>query len=350
MNEITSSKVNSLNSLKSVPKFEKVHQEPTILWKKIQENKTFEIIFQVAFGLSTFLAFTAIILPASIVLACINFVALMTLGLCSPALLHPTTAKIWRTVKNKIFGVFTDLLYLPKTILITPLAFKSNVSHKIEKGNGPLIVFVHGFFHNKTCWETLSAKIQQETKNSRNPITQKDIYAINLGDPLTVEEIDHYARHLATMLEQIRNNRNLKTLDVILDGHSMGGLVSAHFATSYASLVGINVLRIISNGTPWHGTPMAYIGSLTKCGKEMLPDHSFHKELAIRIQPISEKIYTIASKGDTIVPYKSALGTELDIPEDNRFTLDFPVGHIAMQYSKQNQMENIRLIKEVIEK
>jgi hypothetical protein len=133
----------------------------------------------------------------------------------------------------------------------------------------------------------------------------------------------------------------------------MGGLVSAHFATTYASLTGVNVLRLIANGTPWHGTLMAHIGSLTQCGKEMLPDDPFQIQLKDKIndksKQISDKIYTIASKGDTIVPFHSARGAELDIPESHRFTLNCPAGHLAMQYYPQSHNENIRLILEAIE-
>lgn len=337
------------NLVLTTPDFERVRQEPNILWQTIHKHKFFEILLQATVGIGTFITFTAAILPASIVLTSVSLVALLALGLCSPALLHPGAAKIWTMAKNKIFGLLSDLFYLPKVISVTPFAFKPNFSAKVEKGNGPLVVFVHGFLHNKTCWESQTRKLQEDTKNDPHPITLRDIYAINLGEPLTVEEIDHYARYLATMLEQIRFKRGLETLDIVLDAHSMGGLVSAHFATTYAHLVGVNVLRIISNGTPWHGTPMAYIGSIAKCGKEMLPEHTFHKELTKKInETIKDKIYVIASKGDTIVPYNSALGAELDIPEDHRITLDVPAGHLAMNELPQSINENMRLIKEAV--
>lgn len=343
-----------MNIQESLPiTFEKVQEESNILWKQIHKSKFFEVCFQAMVGVGTTLGFVAVVLPASVLLTAISFIGLFALGLTSPALLHPTTAKTWTMVKDKIFGVITDMICLPNVTLILPLAFKPNASAKEEKGDKPLVVMVHGFLHNKTCWENLSRKLIKQTRNSPQPITEKDIYAINLGEPLTIEKIDYYARCLATKLEKIRNKRGLDKLDVVLDCHSMGGLVSAHFMTKYASLAGVNVLRLIANGTPWHGTPMAHIGSLTECGKEMLPDDPFHVQLKDRINDktkgIGEKIYTIASKGDTIVPFHSARGRELDIPESHRFTLNCPTGHIAMQYYPQSHKENIRLILEAIE-
>ncbi|HEV8052532.1 MAG TPA: hypothetical protein VGP47_08555, partial [Parachlamydiaceae bacterium] len=235
----------------------------------------------------------------------------------------------------------------PYAVLITPLAFKSNVSHKKNEGDKPLVVFVHGFLHNKTCWESLVKKLGYDTSGKDCPITKKDIYAINLGEPLTIEEIDHYARYLATKLEQIRIKRGLETLDVVMDCHSMGGLVAARFLT-YAPMVGVNVVRLIANGTPWHGTPLAHIATVATCGREMTPDHDFQKELVENVNAIGERVFTIASKGDTVVPYHSALGVGLDIPEDHRFTLDMPFGHLAMLHSPQAQTENVRLIEEGI--
>lgn len=347
MNDITTKSM-SVNSDLPQATFERVRQEPNKLWKKIHESDFFRNVFQAVVGTFVAVTFTSVILPASLLLAAISLVGLITLGLSSPALLHPTSAKVWRTVKNKILGLLTDLLCLPNAVLITPLAFKPNVSIKQNEGNNPLVVFVHGFLHNKTCWESLANKLCQDTKDTDHSITQKDIYAINLGEPLTIEEIDHYARFLATKLEKIRIKRNLEKLDVVLDGHSMGGLVSAHFATTYASLVGVNVIILISNGTPWHGTLMAHLGSLTSCGKEMLPNHASQTELAGKIENIRDLVFTIASKGDTIVPYDSARGSELKIDETHRFTLDQPFGHLAMQYSEQGQTLNVKLITEGI--
>lgn len=326
--------------------FERVRKEPNSLWKKFYKNPIFQQTLNATKGVGFALAYAVLILPTTLVLTAINFVALTVLGLCSPALLHPTTTKLWNTAKNKIFGIFTDLMALPKFTVETHLAFKANVSSKEESGNKPLVVFVHGFLHNRSCWGTLTEKLIKETADSEDPLTEKDIYAINLGEPITVEGIDHYARYLATKLEKIRIKRNLEKMDVVLDCHSMGGLVSAHFDTKYASLAGVNVLRIIANGTPWHGTPMAYVGMLAKCGKEMLPDHFFHKNLGDRIKAIRDKLYIIASMGDTIVPYHSARGATLDIPENHKITLNTLEGHLAMLECPQGQELNISLIKE----
>jgi pimeloyl-ACP methyl ester carboxylesterase len=326
--------------------FVKIRLESNSLWKKIRESECFQYVFRAAATTATGLIFTTIIAPVGLAVAAVNFLALVALGLASPALLHPTTSKIWRTVKDKIFGLFTDLMCLPHAALITPLAFKPNVSLK-EKGEGPVVVFVHGFLHNKTCWESLTYGLGQ-----CSDISEKDIYAINLGEPLTVEQIDHYASYLATKLEQLRKHRGVDKLDVVLDCHSMGGLVSAKFALKYAESAGVNVLRLISNGTPWHGTPMAIIGSLTECGKEMLPDNHFHQDLTNEINAnpdLLAKIYTIASKGDTVVPYHSAKGKQLNLPKDHKYKLKDPLGHVAMNYAYEAQAQNIKWITEAIE-
>lgn len=342
--------INSISTDKILPEptFERVRENSNVMWKKIDANDFFRNALQVAVGVMALAIFTAVILPASLIFTAVSVVGLVALGLTSPALLHPGAAKVWRTVRDKIFGLLSDLVCLPKAVLITPLAFKPNVSRAQEKGDGkPLVVFVHGFLHNKTCWESLGKKLCKETRGSDHPIEHRNIYAINLGEPLTTEHIDHYARFLATKLEQIRIKRDLETLDVVVDCHSMGGLVAARFLT-YAPLIGVNVIRLISNGTPWHGTPIAHVASIVDCGKEMTPDHTFQKGLVENINSIKNRVFTIASKGDTVVPYHSALGVELNIPEDHRLTLDLPYGHLAMLECEQGQVLNMRLIEEGI--
>lgn len=324
--------------------FERVREEPNALWQKIHESEGFNTLLQVGVGIGTAIIFVAVILPVSLLLTAITAVGFIALGLCTPALLHPQAAKIWRMVKNKLVGLTTDLIYLPKTVLMTPLAFEPNASRNQSENKNPLIVFSHGFLHNKTCFNSLGKELQEATKNAENPITARDIYAINSGAPVTIEEIDFFSRFMATKLEQIRKERNLEKLDVIFDCHSMGGLVAAHFTANYASIVGVNVLRLITNGTPWHGTPMAYMASWAACGIEMWPKHSFQTILAEKIDKFKDRIYTIASKGDTIVPYRSALGSELNISPEHQMTLEVPCGHLAMLHDKQGRQENIRLI------
>ncbi|HEV8051041.1 MAG TPA: hypothetical protein VGP47_00995 [Parachlamydiaceae bacterium] len=353
MNEISVELANSSFSAPAIPKvaFERVRQKPGVIVQAISSNRLVSLInendavkkaFKKAVLIPTFMSYAAILIPASFFIVA-SGVGLKILGTISPKFMDSQHSKI-ATIKNKTFGLLSDMCCLSDAVLITPFAFKQKVSVQQEKDTHPLLVCIHGFFHNKTCWIGLENKIIEDTKDSDQPITEKDIYALNIGEPLTFEEIDHYARFLATELEDIRKQRKLKELDVILNCHSMGGLVAAQFASTYATSVKVNFL-LIANGTPWHGTPLAYFSQLATCGKQMTPDHSFQKELGEKIKTIRDRVYLIASKGDTVVPYRSALGAELDIPEDHRFTLDLPVGHLAMLYSKEWQELNIDLIK-----
>ncbi len=326
--------------------FERVREQPGCVWRKIKKSVAFQKVFQCILGIGTTIAFFAVILPLSLVLVGINILGLLILGLSTPALAHQKGAKVWKIFKNKLLGLLSDLAALPKAALITPFAFQTNSSFAVEEEKDKIVVFVHGFLHNKTCWGSLSKKLQKETRQDDSPITEKDIYSINLGAPITVNSIETYARFLATKLEQIRKRRNVETLNVVFDCHSMGGLVAGVFATQFAKEVNVKVLRLIANGTPWHGTPMAKLGSWAQCGKEMVPGHLIQTTLQNQIEEMSDKIFTIASKGDTIVPFPSAQGIHLPIPENNRIALTSPFGHLAMLGSSQATQENIRLIKE----
>lgn len=329
--------------------FIQIRSQDTLLWKKIKSNIIFQKVFSSLVGIGTTTGFIIFVLPTSLLLGSACIIGFTLLGLSSPMLISNKASKIWHNVKNKLIGKFTDLAVLPKVTLLTPLAFQPNISFDIKEQRDKILVFVHGFLHNKSCWVTLSKKIIKDMKNNDNPITEQDIYAINLGEPITIKSIEIYAHFLATKLDQIRTTRNLEKLKVIIVSHSMGGLVSAFFAIKFAEQSKIEVIRLIANGTPWDGTPMANLSCWSKCGQEMIPNHDLQIRLKNSLQQthvqLRERIFTIASKGDTIVPFISASGINLNLPKENMIFLKYPLGHLAMLESEQTNHENIRLIK-----
>ena len=104
------------------------------------------------------------------------------------------------------------------------------------------ILFVHGFYNNAGFW------MKHKSYFRKNGLA--GLYSLNLDPP--VQDIECFADQLAQRIQQVcRHSGRAK---VILIAHSMGGLVCrACIARSGAD----NIERLITIGTPHHGTVMA---------------------------------------------------------------------------------------------
>lgn len=330
--------------------FRRSCQKAGRLWKLLEESDVFRNFFKNSVRLGTGVAFLAVILPLYAAGAAIALIALAALGLASPLLLSERGEKIWNSAKDSLLGVAADLLTLPKVILLTSEAFEPNRTKREEGAGDTVVVLVHGLFHNKSCWHSFTKELVKGEDEGEEAITRGDLYEVNYGNPITNESIDAYAQDLAAKLEKIRKDRGLERLNVILDGHSMGGLVSAQMALKYADPAKIEVKRLIANGTPWDRSPVAPLASwFSTCCGEMRRDHPFLDELTSAInesESLRGKIYTIASRGDTLVPLDSARGDLLQLEEGHRTTLAFPHGHISLLEDREGKRRNIALIRE----
>lgn len=129
------------------------------------------------------------------------------------------------------------------------------------------------------------------------------IYTVNEG---IGESIAIYAKQIQQKVSQIQKETGKK--EIILIGHSKGGLVSSYYATHLADSTSTTITDIITIGSPLAGArPIAYIGP-GEDAAEMRPDSTFHRELRDEIQEHPEiRFFHIASKSDEIVPFSSEL-------------------------------------------
>ncbi|MFA5250261.1 MAG: alpha/beta fold hydrolase [Parachlamydiales bacterium] len=178
------------------------------------------------------------------------------------------------------------------------------------------IILVHGYLNNASA---LFYHGHQLSKAGFGPIR-----AVNLGNPfLSIEE---YALRLKKKIEKMQQEFNLD--EVVIIGHSMGGLVASYFAL-YLDDKKL-VRRIISLGTPFQGTKVAKIG-LGKCVKEMESNSPFLQKLLKDLMSQRQlRIDQVATSFDQIViPYTSSL---LDKELGSRYVLE-DLGHAALLFS-----------------
>ena len=139
--------------------------------------------------------------------------------------------------------------------------------------------------------------------------------------------IDDFARQLAEKI--IANGDN----DVVLAGHSRGGLVSAYLAEYLAQEYGIRVRAVIAVGAPFAGSSKATFPFtwLSKSVEQMQPGSEFLRELKVKMQHSTCKYYCFAAKHDFFVDIDSAHVNEADLLN----TLETPHGHLSMLSSHE---------------
>lgn len=183
------------------------------------------------------------------------------------------------------------------------------------EGVQPPILLVHGYLHNSSAWLYLRRRLKT---GGLGPI-----YTIDLGSPFhTIEE---YAEKVRLKAEQIAQETGQRELALI--GHSMGGLVSAYYATHIASEG--SVPSVITIGSPLQGTKIAVLG-IGPCAKQMRYGSDFTKELTQNMALVNTLFFHIGSKTDFVIrPTSSAL---LQNPNSRCYEFKSK-GHIFYLYS-----------------
>jgi triacylglycerol lipase len=183
-------------------------------------------------------------------------------------------------------------------------------------GKGRPILLIHGYMNHGSVWRFFKKRLE---KLGLGPI-----YTINLGHPF--QSISSYAEKVKAEAELIAKETGRK--DLILIGHSMGGLVSLAYGLRLAPPGSIT--DIITLGSPLLGTPMAWLG-LGINAREMRPRSSFLNELQQLIQDNKNiRLYHVATSTDFLVfPIDSAL------IRHNQCVVFEDIGHATLLYSKR---------------
>ncbi len=242
-----------------------------------------------------------------------------------------------------LFGWFGLILFLNKVFPVLPIRWAHAVTFELIalfaihitllfpdkrgnlKGDGRPILLVHGYLHH--------AKVWYFQKKWLEALGLGPIYTIHFKFPF--QSIRTYAEQVKVKAEEIA--RETGRDDLILIGHSMGGLVASWYALKLAKRG--QVTHLITLGSPLHGTPVARI-AIGPNGREIEPNSPLTQELLASIEENREiQFYHIGTETDfLVIPGKSS------IIEQNRHDLFRDIGHTALLFSKSIP----RLIKEFV--
>lgn len=246
--------------------------------------------------------------------------ALLGWGILSAILIGFAAVQILNQTAGFFSGFGARLIHWIHAMAFEGFAFATTfLSHPFRYWQRPVgakegrpLLLVHGYVNDSCVW----------LYHKRMLALRKlgPIYSINLGHPF--RSIRHYAAKVQLKIADIVRETGRK--DLILVGHSMGGLVC-----SLAALPGMKVITI---GSPLKGAPLARIG-IGPNAREMEPGSHLLKEIEKKITSSPEiSFYHIATKSDQLViPFHSALVN--DNPE-RQFILE-DIGHQSLLFSKR---------------
>jgi len=219
-------------------------------------------------------------------------------------------------IKELIFFV-TAVFTLPLGVMNWDLISHERVSSDADVTGRPILL-IHGYLHNGSAWLFQRKALQRAGFRS--------IYTLNLGSPL--HSIEEYSEVIRKKVLQITKEAGRS--DLILIGHSMGGLVSSYYATQIAPEG--TVTHVITLGTPLDGTRLASIG-IGECAHQMRYRCPFTDWLQGEIAHHPQIPFLhLGSRSDLIIwPQQSAI-----FCHENASIKTYPyLGHISFLYSSR---------------
>lgn len=230
-------------------------------------------------------------------------------------------------IVHRLHALATEVNSVVASIALFPYTFFQ--SYHAAKGNlkGRPILMVHGYYSFGSVWHYLREKMVEKGFGP--------IYTMNVGSGNSIKS---YAKDVESKVADIQKETGRK--DLVLIGHSKGGLVSSYYAT-HADKEKTTVTDVITIGSPLAGTPMAYYGPGNDA-YEMRPEHKFHQELRQKIKETTQIRFShIASEQDDIVPFSSAL-----LGENRARQLALKdLGHLGLVFSSRVADQVCRWLK-----
>lgn len=185
-----------------------------------------------------------------------------------------------------------------------------------KQGTGQPILLVHGYIHDSSAWIYIRWQLLRKGF--------APIYLMNLRPPFL--SINEYVKQVEARTAQIANETGRQ--DLILIGHSMGGIVSSLYALHVAKPG--TVTDVITIASPLAGTYVARM-AIGPDAREMERNSHLLKNLPEEIRKTHKiRFFQIATKTDELViPFTS----EIVEGSPERHFLVNDIGHASLLYS-----------------
>jgi triacylglycerol lipase len=164
--------------------------------------------------------------------------------------------------------------------------------------DGAPVLLLHGFLATPRALGPLSRRLARDGFR---------VFSLELGRPINRHRIEALAEQVRDEVERIyEGNPGLGRLVVI--GHSQGGLIASWWVKRLGGHR--RVRAVVTLGTPFHGTRLAWAGILLAWLMpslvQMLPGSSFLRRLRETAWPAPVGLVSLYSRRDRIAPWKGA--------------------------------------------
>ena len=217
------------------------------------------------------------------------------------------------TERERWIGFLLEVVATAFTIFIYPLGWIPWRRRGGRKASSPILL-VHGFNHNQSAWLFLRSRL---ARRGFGPV-----YTLNL--PPRGGSIEIFSERVGERIQEIVKQTGVG--EVILIGHSMGGLICAYYAEHQS----FGVRQVITLGSPLGGTRIASFAH-SRAAQQMQVGSPLIDDLNRRLRFHSIISYHhIASQFDNmILPVQSALIRRY--PERERALIR--QGHMSLLFS-----------------
>jgi pimeloyl-ACP methyl ester carboxylesterase len=176
------------------------------------------------------------------------------------------------------------------------------------------VVLLHGFAMNRTNWIWLGRRL---ARRGIGPL-----YGTSYFSPQSVRRS---AEHLARFIERVAAREKSERVDVV--AHSLGGVVVRYYIERLGGAKRVG--RVVTIGSPHHGTLIARLGALFPSARETLAGSSFYADLGPLVAREGIAFTSVWSRADAIIepPESSSIAP---VGEDCVFE---NLGHLSLLLS-----------------
>ena len=159
-----------------------------------------------------------------------------------------------------------------------------SLQKQFPKLSGKICILVHGLCVNESAWRSYSQQHWGKPQDF-GQLLQEDLgYTPFYVRYNSGRHISHNGRDLDLLIEELIQNYPMDVKDIVIIGHSMGGLIARsanHFTTSSHTQWHTQLSQVICLGSPHLGAPLEQVAHL---GTSLLDQISFTQPIAKIIQ------------------------------------------------------------------
>jgi len=229
------------------------------------------------------------------------------------------------TIRRFIMNFLTEYCLVMSKYILLPYKYIDISNNLLQaQQQATAILLVHGFARHQSDWLWFIKYFSKKTN--------KSIFTVNLSPILG--PIQQLASKINDKIIEIMVLTQCK--NIILIGHSMGGLVASY----YSEYLDQNnyITKVITLGTPFYGTKIAVAASGANV-KQMEPENQFLAALREQINNSNKQYFNIATQIDNLIyPWQSCLLAN----NLNRQKIYLSKSHLGLIFAKDvvNQVSN----------